>query len=460
MLKDLSVCLLITTVVGLAALAPSPPALAQSSVVTYEPSHGFLAGTGMAYDWRIEEFVLAQIRDQDDPTMTRQVVELIFGPASPSPSRFAYFADFLDIDGGAGFEIPSLLADLYGHVVFVNKWDNDTDTWGSWAIRTDRDHNVVWGHRLQAPGVPHFRVLEAVSIKNGSAALVSFDTAEINGRTAVLVLDFDGNVSWARSYAFAERVDLNRIHGGREGLIVGGFLSDLDSEDLGELVLLEIAPLSGAPGDARHYHGVTVDAGLAMASAGALPGTQGGLHVVGQTTDNTLAFVAIDPQLEPDLATLVELDAHREAVDLAFLPDGGLLTLLDPPFGGASEVLQMTDLNPQLAGDPVIWEVAGVAGFDDVDLRYAAQATDHVVLAGVADANGSTAFQSPLAAVQTDSDGNLPFCVPQRPQAPQVQTKIQASSLIAFSVPLSLESIPIFVGLWSFGGVLEVDECQ
>ncbi len=453
----------IAALIVLSCLTPSAPAIAQGFVASYEPSNTFESGMVLGYDHRAEQYVLANIRNPN-PFFTDLAVELVFRPSSPTPSRYTYSADFLNLES-ADFELVDLLTDHFGYVVFINKLDTQTDHWSSWVIRIERDHSVVWARQLTLASTKTLRVRQAVSLKNGSAVLASLDNELINGNTTLAVLDFDGDVTWAKSYYFDESIDLIGLHGGVEGLVAGGFFSDLkSSENLGDLVLLKVAPLDGETITAMHYADVWPDPfrRLPMASSAGVPSTSGGLHVVAKTAGSSLIYLPIYSSLQAGFATTVDLDASRTAVDLAFLPQGGLLTILTPSsgFGEASEVLQLTALSPFATGNPTVWQVDGVVGFDAVDLMHAAQGSDHVVLAGAAEAAGATAFQHPMVVAETNNDGSLDYCVPQRLQDAQGWAVVDDNPIGAIGWPVGLESQPIIATLDAIGSVQELHQCH
>ncbi len=176
--------------------------------------------------------------------------------------------------------------------------------------------------------------------------------------------------------------------------------------------------------------------------------TDGGLYVLAKGIDNSLVYLPVDDDLQAGLATAVTLDVNRDAIDLAFLPNGGVMTILAPPsdLSDASEVLQMTALAPPATANPIIWEVDGLLGLNDARLKHAKMGSAEVILAGAAWVSEPIFSDQPVLVVQTHSDGSLGSCVPSREQDPQSWTLVDHQPLgsTSLSAPIQSQAIPVF----------------
>lgn len=370
-----------------------------------------------AYDYFYDRDVVVSLR-QASALVSDLYLDVTVRSNTSGPVTHVYGADFLDFKY-ADFEIVDVLADGKGYTIFLNKFHTVTERWSSWALRIDSTtFNLSWSKQFQLGGEGAFtRVTEVTRTKGGYALLVASEDTIIGSETVVAWMDSNANIGWANTYAFAEPVEPLALSFGSGGLMVGGWISDLDSNNIAEVALFELDINDGSLLGSAHYNDVWVDFHLAMAKGAGSAGA--GTYLAG-FLENQVVFFTVNKDLVAGVGTLVDTEYPEEFV---FISSGDLMATTRSYSGGGAV---LTVPGPLVTGTglPFVSDVAASFGIASADLTSIDRAEAGALIGGEVD------WSAKIPAVaMADASGELDYCVPVTELAPRSTAMIATQSL-------------------------------
>lgn len=404
----------ILTLTGLLAFW-MPAVEGQAFVDTYGFLDGAYGDPHGAYDSSRDRWLVASVRPYNPFTQDMALDVTVKDPAQAART-YSFIASFLDAKH-AHFEIVEVISDGEGYAIFLNKLIEKTGHWSSWVVHLDADLLVVdWARRIQSNVDPdaYLRVRDAVGLRGGYAVVVGFNDPfpdpPAPASSAVLRLDDSGSVLWSRAYELPREVALVAVSYGLDGLVVGGWISEILADDIQGLVLLKVELHTGALLTAAQYEGVVVLDDLAMAQSVGSANTTGGLYVAGRSDGNDVTFLPVDSSLLAGTATRMATGSNYRPVEFAFTAAGDLVAAMQSYFPGDLVLTVPAPLTGG-TGTPILSDLSPMFPADGVEISTADRVGNEVLLTGYQEEHVS-APTDPVNVISTDGSGLLDSCVP------------------------------------------------
>jgi hypothetical protein len=396
---------------------PAPPAESQPFVESYPFLDGSRAGAHGAYDTSRDRWVMASIREIPGGDFWEAHLDLTIKEPSQVARTYSLSSVFLGLKQ-AEFEIVDLIYDGEGYAVFINKFSSDLGGhWASWVVHVDADFLYVdWAKQIQVSGDPgaYLRVRDAESMRGGYAVVAALgDTYPYPPAPPVTVvarLDGAANVLWSRTYELPREIAWVEVSYGPDGLVVGGWISELQADDPQGLVLMRLETHTGAFLTAAQYEGVVALDDVAMAQSVGSSNTTGGLYVAGRSANNDVTFFPVDSSLLAGTATRMVTGSGFRPIEFVFNPSGDLVAVMQSYFPGDLVLTVPAPLTGG-TGTPVLSDLSPMYPADGVEVLSADRAGDSVMLVGYQDGH-SSASTDPVTLIFTDTAGYLDSCVP------------------------------------------------
>ncbi len=450
--------------ISLAGLA-APMARAQFPMFALYPQvQPVWAHQAAAQDRFDDQFVVAGLHQVSTwPNATPQLaLDLILRPVAGPTLRYLYLADFLTFKY-SDFEMVAVATNPWQYAVFLNHYGTQTHAWSTYVFFISRsDPTQVSAVRLLGTNGQMVRLRAVAAMKASFGILGTLDDGTILGSPTFLGLLGSSGLAWARQYSAAEQIELGSLTVDGQGLVAGGWISDFDSWDIGEAVMLKAAISDGSVLAAKHYEDVYTNLTMPVQSRSGISGGDNLVHAVaksgGPADPYDLTFFSVDPGLQPVAAARVWTNGDLTPIDLAHAQDGVSLTIVSGGGGGAQYLLRLDQDPTSLVGSAELYDLATMpGGWQGADLRTLDQGPNGVVAAGSLLLTLGSNFDTTLVAT-TGPDGIPDYCIDHSSLAAPAPVAITARDLrAAWAIPVDLTGYsPMVYGF----GPYDVEEEQ
>jgi len=444
----------------LAGLA-APSLHAQAFVATYPDINPLQGGQAGAVDRYGDQFVLAGLR-QISPLYSNLALDLVLRPTSGIAIRYSYTAAFLDLKY-SDFEILTIIPSFNQYAVFLNKLSTPTDIWSGYVLFIDRnDPTLVTAFRVSNLGGGEggfLRFRDVVALKGGYGVLGALEDGLI-GASTFLAKMTSGGISWSNTYPMPQQVEYFSVTRDSSNLVAGGWIADLESDDIAETVLLQVSQNTGAPVRAKHYQDIWGNFDMPVETSAGQPNTTAAVHVAATTSGTDVLFFSVDSQLVPSLGSRVELGQYLSPREISLLPGDGALAILDDGSGSPHHVLRVPNFTSGPKTDTVLYDFDALPNLSSTNLTSLSQGASYsLVVGGTYDTLSWPPGYKVLAA-RTSASGAMDYCVPAVTTPAPVAQEIATVSLAFTQLPITLGFEPIEIYGWWIGLAEEEHICH